>query len=94
MASITAGALEACLREKLRAAKSEGRHKKYRILDDDGVYVGWTELSRSWRDQEQLSSDMVQRIKRQLGISRTADLVDLIGCPLSRDEYIALARAS
>ena len=92
MPSLNAGDLAGCLHRKLRAVESSGKHRTFEIFDDDGVLVARTLMSHGWRGNTPLSDRMVSSIKGQLGLARSRDLVDLVGCPLSRDEYLALAK--
>jgi hypothetical protein len=92
MPSLTAGALDECLTGKLRARRAEGDHRDYRVFDDQGVLVARTKLSHSWRGTTTISAGMVSRIASQLQVPRTRDLVDLVSCALSRDDYLALAK--
>jgi hypothetical protein len=92
MPSLAAGALDACLRTKLQAAVSQGDHRVYLVRDDAGVLVARTRLSHSWRPTTALDASMVSRISRQLALERTADLLDLVSCTLSRDDYLERVR--
>ena len=91
MPSLTAGDLDACLRNKLRAEVGAGAHRVYLVRDDEGVLVARTMLSHSWRPSTALDPGMVDRIARQLQLPRTRDLVDVVSCALSREDYLVLA---
>jgi hypothetical protein len=92
MPSLNAGALEACLRNKLRAEVVAGDHRVYVLRDDDGVLIARTKLSHSWRPTTTVDASMVSRISRQLQLDQPRDLVDLVSCSLSRHDYLERAK--
>lgn len=90
MPSINAGPLEECLLGKLRAVEIQGRDRKFEIYDDQQRVVARTAMSRSWRGTTAISPNLVGEIKKQLHLPRSSDLVDLVSCTLSREEYLTL----
>lgn len=92
MPSLSVGDLEGCLTGKLRAVRAAGDHRDYRVFDDEGVLVGRTKLSHSWRASTTIDAGMVSRISRQLQLDRVRDLIDLVSCTLSRDDYLERAK--
>ena len=90
MPSINAGDLESCLRTKLRAVETQGKHRQFEIRDEAGRPVAKTMMSNSWRGTTPIGAALVSQIKRQLFLPRTSDLVDLVSCTMSRDEYLKL----
>lgn len=90
MPSVNAGDLAGCLLGKLRAIELPGRDRKFEIFDDQGRLVARTAMSRSWRGNTPISAGMVSNIKNQLHLPRSSDLVGLIACTLTRDDYLKL----
>jgi hypothetical protein len=90
MPSLNAGDLATCLLRKLGAVERSGRHRRFDVFDDQGRLVASTVMSHSWRGNTSISAGMVNTIKNQLHLARTADLVDLVNCTLSREEYFRL----
>ena len=64
----------------------------WRLSTKPGVVhvVARTAMSKSWRGTTAISSNLVGEIKKQLHLPRSSDLVDLVSCTLSRDEYLKL----
>jgi hypothetical protein len=91
MPSLNSGDLEDCLLQKLGAAEvAGGRHRKFRVYDNNGNLVGDTLMSRSWRRSTTIDASMVSSIRKQLNLPQVGDLVDLVGCTLSREDYLKL----
>jgi len=92
VASFNAGDLRGCLTRKLRATEQTGHdHVRFAVVDNDGRVVAVTQLSHSWRGSTPVSSNMVATIQRQLRLlGRPREFEDVIRCPLTRDQYLAL----
>lgn len=84
--------LEKCLTQKLKAAEESGNHRKFKIYDADGSLIATTQLSHSWRGSTQISDHMVGAIRAQMSLDRTSQLLDLISCTLSREQYLVVVR--
>jgi hypothetical protein len=91
MPSLKAGAIEDCLRRKLQAQELGGPHRRFEVFNDDGILVGRTALSRSWRSSTDVSPSMVSTIAKEMGLAKTSDWVSTVDCTKSRKEYLALA---
>lgn len=91
MPSLNAGDLAGCLLHKLRATEVGGAHRRFRIYDDQGALVAQTSMSRGWRHSTTLTSGMVRDISSQLGLPRSTQLVELVQCTLTRDDYLGIA---
>lgn len=92
MPTCKVGALENCLGHKLRANPDNSRHRQYRIYDDAGTLVAKTSLSHSWRASTDIRPPMFSTIRKEPNLPENDDLIDLIACPLSRDDYLQKAR--
>ncbi len=91
MPSLNAGDLEDCLLRKLQASEvAGGRHRRFRIYDTSGKLVSDTLMSRGWRGSTAISAGIVGSIKNQLKLPKMGDLVDLVSCTMSREEYLKL----
>jgi hypothetical protein len=90
MPSINAGALEDCLTRKLQAVEVTGRDRKFEIYDDEQRLIARTAMSRGWRGTTPISANMVSNIKTQLHLPRSSDLVALVACTVSREDYLSL----
>ena len=88
VARIAAGDLRSCLTGKLRAEESSGSHPTFRIKDENGVIIATMRVSHSWRHSTIISDSMVQQIARQLRLSTSSQLVALVECTLSRENYL------
>lgn len=88
VARVAAGDLRSCLTGKLRAEESSGSHPTFRIKDDRGVVIATTRISHSWRHSTTISDNMVQQIARQLRLPTSSQLVALVECTLSRENYL------
>ena len=92
MPSVNAGDLADCLLNKLQASESPGKHRTFEVFDDRGVLVARTWMSHSWRGTTPLGDRILDNIKTQLGLSRMRELLGLVRCPMSRDDYLVLAK--
>jgi hypothetical protein len=90
MPSLSAGDLADCLLQKLGAVERSGRHRRFDVFDDRGRLVASTVMSHSWRRNTTLSAGMVSNIKSQLHLARAAELLQLVDCTLSREQYLLL----
>jgi hypothetical protein len=90
MPSINAGDLESCLLTKLRAIETQGRDRKFEIQDDAGRVVARTRMSKGWRGTTPIGVNLVSEIKKQLFLPRSTDLIALVSCTLSREEYLKI----
>lgn len=97
MPSLNTRDLERCLLTKLRAIERRaGDHRVFDLFDLEGELEGelvaTTRLSRSWRGSTPLGPAMVAAIRREIGLrSDSAAFQRLVACPLTREEYLALA---
>lgn len=92
MPSVKTGDLVSCLTSKLQAVEVPRRdHRRYRVLDDEGIQIAVTQLSRSWRASTTISAAMATSIRKQLRLANTEQLEQLIACPVSRADYIEIA---
>ena len=92
MPSLNSDKLERALTQKLRAVVEDDRKdRRFTIEDDEGKIVAITYLSHGWRKSTPLGSNMVSIIKRELKLQTSQQLVDVVGCPLSREDYLAIA---
>lgn len=72
---------------KLGAVEDRGgRHPKYQIFDDSGLYLGSTHISHGARD---INNPLLKLMARELKI-KTSEFIAIIICELSRDDYIRL----
>lgn len=96
MPSFTAGEIERCLTRKLQAIEREGgRHRHLVVSDADGRIVAIVPVSRSWRKSQSLGPSMVAMIQQELHLrGKGAAFEDLVRCPLSREQYLALVGAA
>ena len=63
----------------------------FEIFDEEGNPVASTGLSRSWRGTTPIGPAMVGAIRREIGLEAHPQAFNqLIGCPLTREEYLAL----
>lgn len=92
MPTYEARALTQCFSGKLRAKEIEGgSHRRFIFYDDHGNEVASTVLSRSWRDNTDLSSKMAGTIQRELHLRGRANLfADRIDCRGTREEWLEL----
>lgn len=90
MPSLNVGDLERCLTRKLQADEEPGAHRKFKIFGLDGTLIAVTQFSRSWRGSTQISDQMVGAIRSQLNLERTSQLIDLVSCTLTREQYLAV----
>ena len=90
MPTVNTRDLVACLIRKLAARELEGDHRVFEVFDDEGTLVARTKVSRSWRGTTAIGSGMVSIIARQLGLT-SGQLLRLVSCEISREEYLAIA---
>jgi hypothetical protein len=95
MPGLRVGDLLSCLTGKLQATEQRaGDHVRFEIFDDAGVLIARTRVSHSWRASTSISDEMASKIKRQLGLSKSSELIALVDCPLSRERYLDLAKGT
>jgi hypothetical protein len=58
--------------------------------DDAGRVVARTRLSKGWRGTTPIGVNLVSEIKKQLFLPRSTDLIALVSCTLSREEYLKI----
>jgi len=82
--------LKQCFSGKLKGTEIEGgNHRRFIFHDDHGNVVASTSMSRSWRDNSDISSRMTGTMQRELHLHGRARLfADLIDCRGSRDEWL------
>lgn len=69
---------------------SESHHTQYRFYYGGRKTIVKTYLSHGLREYD---DSLLSQMKRQLGLTKQ-QLMDLINCPLSEDEYIAILLAN
>ena len=79
--------VDRALVSKLAFEKTETHHHVYRLWLD-GVLVARTYISHGGRE---LSPYHVSQMARQMHL-RTAEFLDAINCPLSREDYCRILR--
>lgn len=67
-----------------------GRHPKYKVFDDRGIYLGSTHISHGTKD---INNPLLRLMAAQLKI-RTSEFIAIIICELERDDYIRLRATS
>ncbi len=78
--------VEHALRRKLGLEVEERKHRRY-TLCISGQDVVSTDVSRGSRKYKTLGKDLVKNMATQLHV-RVPDFVDLVRCPLSRDDFL------
>lgn len=80
--------VERTLLRKLGATREEGRdHTKFRLYDDEEIFVAQTKTSRGHSD---IDSEVISKMAAQLGVSGRY-WADLCRCNGSREEYLRKA---
>jgi len=78
----------ALLRKGFRVADSS--HKFYWLYDGEKKTSVHTMISHGRKDY---SDSLLAKMKKQLGLDTKAQLLELVQCPLSREDYLALLLA-
>lgn len=76
------------LLDKMQATTEDRRHKFFYICDDEGRRIAQTWISHGRRHA--ISGSLVTQMARQLRLDTSINLVNLVRCPLSRDEALAM----
>ena len=93
MARYSAGQLEKCLDTKLKAERQSNKdHRVYIVYDDSGAIIARTKVSHSWRPSDTIPPKIVSLMRTQLKLSTMIQFEKLVLCPMSREEYLAIAR--
>jgi hypothetical protein len=72
--------------------EEDGDHRFYKLMVE-GKYTGIMTKTSRGKKYKTLSDDLVSLMARQLKLTKK-QFVDLVNCPLTLDEYVALLRRS
>lgn len=78
--------VERALTRKLHLEVEEHNHRRY-TLRISGQDIVSTDVSRGSRKYKTLGKDLVKNMASQLHVG-IPDFVDLVRCPLSRDDFL------
>jgi hypothetical protein len=68
-------------------ARTENRsHRYFYIYDDEGTRISQTHISHGRKHP--IGSSLLTQMARQLRLDTARDLVDLVRCPLSREDAL------
>jgi hypothetical protein len=77
---------------KMQAEYVESGDRYFVISNDEGIFVASTSISKGAKHT--LSEQRVSDMKRQLRLSTSKQFVDLVNCPLSREEALKIMESN
>jgi hypothetical protein len=77
---------------KMQAEQVESGDWYFVISNDEGIFVASTSISKGAKHT--LSEQRVSDMKRQLRLSTSKQFVDLVSCPLSREEALKIMESN
>lgn len=88
MATLESDNVDRALRSKMKADRKDRADWYYIIRNDQGIQIASTSISKG--SKETLRAGRVSAMARQLGLDTAQQLVDLIKCPLSREDALKI----
>lgn len=76
------------LRGKMRAERLDRADWYYKIYNEQGIFVSSTSISKG--SKETLRDKRVRDMARQLGLNTAQEFIDLVRCPLSREDALRI----
>ena len=92
MPALDSTRVDAALRGKMQAQRTGTGDWLYEIKDNSGAIVSSTSMSKG--SKHTLSSQRVRQMAGQLCLNNAQLLVDLVACPLSRDDALVIMHAN
>jgi hypothetical protein len=84
MGTLESDETDTALRGKMKAERLNRADWYYKIYNEQGLFVSSTSISKG--SKETLRDRRVSEMARQLGLSSSQQLIDLVKCRLSREE--------
>lgn len=91
MAMIDSDKVDKALRGKMKAERTASGDWYYAIRNDKGIIISSTSISKG--SKETLGPNRVSQMARQLKLQKSALLVDLVSCKLSREDALKIMEA-
>ena len=92
MATLESDKVDRALRGKMKAEREESGDWYYVIYNDAGIAVSSTSISKGAKHT--LDSRRVSQMARQLYLNKPQLLIDLVSCPLKREEALKIIEAN
>jgi hypothetical protein len=84
--------VDRALRVKMKAECLNRGDLYYRVYNDQGIRVGSTIISKG--SKHSLGPGRVSKMARQLGLDTREQFVDLVKCPLSREDALKIMESN
>ena len=85
-------AIQSSLKQKGFQEKEKTNHRYYHFVYDDKITSVSTFVSRGTKYKE-ISDDILSRMWKQLGLNKKKELLDLVDCPMGKEELISVLQA-
>ena len=92
MATLESDKVDRALRGKMKAERHDSGDWYYVVYNSQGVAVSSTSISKG--SKHTLSPSRVSQMARQLCLNKPQLLVDLVLCPLKREDALAIMEAN
>ncbi len=88
MARLESSDVDRVLRGKMQAERKDKADWYYVVRNKEGIAISSTSISKG--SKETLRDNRVRDMARQLGLDGSQQLVEFVGCTLSRDDAIKI----
>jgi hypothetical protein len=92
MAGLESNKVERALLGKMKAERRDSVDWRYVIYNDKGKQVSVTRISKG--PKHTLGPGRVSLMARQLRLDNAKQLIDLVNCPLSREQALEIMEAN
>jgi hypothetical protein len=92
MATLESDKVDRALMSKMKATRQDSGDWYYLVRNDQGIIVATTSISKGAKHT--LGHNRISQMARQLGLNKPQLLVDLVSCPLKREDALKIMESN